>query len=198
MERIPRRESCAIKFPELGGHKPFGMIPVPIRSFPKTPSWLMLWFDGVRRKWTRKVFKSECNSRSCGLIVQDLSIRHCSSPRSTPYLKVWLWWIQGLCFRSIWHRRKCSNTRTRRRFGGGVWTTLSRGTLSTLHLFHEMTLHEITLREMTPGETIPAGATGERFAPPGAAGNQDAFCMRTGAGGTRKARWRLAAKPPRR
>ena len=106
-------------------------------------------------------------SRSCGLIVQGLSIRHCSSPRSTPYLKVWLWWIQGLCFTSIWHGRKYSNRPTRRRVGGGVWTTLSRGTLSTLHLFHEMTLHEMTLREMTPGETIPAGLTGERSAPAG-------------------------------
>jgi hypothetical protein len=34
--------------------------------------------------------------------------------------------------------------------------------------------------------------------PAGRRGNQDAFCMRTGAGGTRRARWRLTGKPPRR
>jgi hypothetical protein len=40
------------------------------------------------------------------------------------------------------------------------------GRFSTLHWFHTMTLCEMTLHEMTPGETIPAGLTGERFAPP--------------------------------
>jgi hypothetical protein len=36
MERIPRRESCAIKFPELGGHKPFGMLFAAINALPQS------------------------------------------------------------------------------------------------------------------------------------------------------------------